>query len=223
MKKIALFITLIGLAVNIYAQNVNIDVATERNLMSKTASKKIIADGSPYIEDNFAAIKIEQFDDQVFTARYNAYNDEMEVRLADGKIIALDNNADYTVKFIANNKVYKTSSYITENDAARRGFLVVLKQTDDYTLLKREQVKFYKKVAAASSYQQDKPANFKREDDSYLVQLDGNILNISQKKKTFIKAFPKHSSKLKTYIKKNKINLKKEEDLIETVAYLSTL
>ncbi|MFP4844155.1 hypothetical protein [Winogradskyella sp. PE311] len=223
MKKIAICLTILGFAGNIFAQNVNVDIASERGLMSKSASKKIIADGSPYISEAFSTIKIAQFKDQVFTGRYNAYNDEMEVRLPDGKIVALDNKADYSVTFTGENKTYKTASYITDNGTAKNGFLVVINSSDKYAVLKREYIKYYDKVPAVSSYQQDKAASFKREDDSYYAEINGKITPISQKKKTFLKAFPEQAGDLKTFIKKNKINLKKEADLMKTIKYLSTL
>jgi len=208
---------------SINAQNINVDIATERNLMSKNVSSKINADGSPYINENFSTISITQYQGSTYNARYNAYNGEMEVMVENNKVIALDNNGDFEIKFTSDNKIYRTINYTTNKNISKRGFLVVLSEDDKHGLFKEERIKFYEKVEAASSYQQDKPAKFKREDDRYYVKLNGNITFIPQKKKDFLKAFPEQASKLKSYMKKNKLNPKNEDQLITLVKYLSTI
>ena len=223
IKRFAFVLVLLLITSNINSQTINVDVATERGLMSKNVSNKINAAGSPYVDENFSAIRIDQYSDKVYTARYNAYNDEMEVKVEGGKVVALDNTSELTVSFTAKNKKYKTYSYTTEKGASKRGFLVVLDDTEKYALLKREYIKYYEAEEAASSYQQDKPATFRREDDTYFLKMDDKMMSIPLKKKSFLKAFPEHSSDLKTYIKKNKINLKKEADLKQVISYISEL
>lgn len=222
-KLLVLTLIILVLGIEINAQNINVDIATERNLMSKNTSAKIEADGSPYINEDFKIIKIKQYEGQTFIGRYNAYNDEMEVKLGDEKIVALDNSSDYTVTFTNSAKKYKTFSYTSENGNFKQGFLVVVRDKDSVSLLKREQIKFYDKEKAASSYQKDKPATFRREDDTYYLKMGGKIIFLPQKKKSFLAALPEHSDKLKSFIKKNKINLKKEEDLIQITEYIGTL
>jgi uncharacterized protein with FMN-binding domain len=223
IKKFKITLILLVFTGIINAQSVNVDIATERNLMSKSTSAKVDADGSPYIEDVFLSLKIDTYTDMIYTGRYNAYNDEMEVKIENGKIVALDNKNEYTVTFTNKNKIYKTYNYTTKKGVAKRGFLVVVKETEKYSLLKREHIKYQEGKQATSSYQKDKPASFKRESDTYFLKLGNKIMFLPQKKKSFLKAFPKKSSDLKSYIKKNKINLKKEEDLKKIVKYLSEL
>ncbi|MCB0398877.1 MAG: hypothetical protein KDD26_04495 [Winogradskyella sp.] len=222
-KLLALILLFLITGIKVNSQNVNIDIATERNLMSKNTSAKIEAEGSPYIDEEFKIIKIEQYQGQTFIGRYNAYNDEMEVKLDDEKIVALDNSSNYKVTFTNSSKTYKTFSYTTENGDLKQGFLVLIEENDNFSLLKREQIKFYDKEKAASTYQKDKPATFRRENDSYYLKLGDKITLLPQKKSSLLKEFPENSDALKTFIKKNKINLKKEEDLKKLSKYLSTL
>lgn len=222
-KKIALILLLLITGVKINSQNVNVDIATERNLMSKNTSTKIEADGSPYIDEDFKIIKIEQYEGQTFIGRYNAYNDEMEVKLGEDKIVALDNSSNYTVTFTNSSKKYKTYNYTSENGDLKQGFLVVVSEKDSVSLLKREQIKFYDKEKAASSYQKDKPATFRRESDTYYIKLGEKVIFLPQKKKSLLDALMEYSDELKTFIKENKLNLKKEEDLIKITEYMSTL
>ncbi|WP_299127362.1 hypothetical protein [uncultured Winogradskyella sp.] len=223
MKNIALYFIVSLFIGNCYAQSVNIDMATERGLMSKAASKKINAIGSPYINESFNPVRIKQFNDQIYTGRYNAYNDEMEIRLSDGKIVALDVNADYSLIFTQTNKTYVTTNFPNKNGTSRRGFLVLVDDSERHNLYKKEFIKYYDKVLAASTYQQDKPASFKRESDTFYLELNGETKLVPQKKKDLIKVFPEHGSNIKSFIKKNKLNPKNEEDLIKIVDYLSTL
>lgn len=221
IKGLTSILTLLVFTVTINAQTV--DIATERGLMSKNVSKKINADGSPYVDEEFTSIKIDQYSDKIYTGRYNAYNDEMEVKVEGGKIVALDNKSELTVRFTSKNKVYKTYNYTTDNGVSKRGFLVVVEESDKYALLKREYIKYYQGEEATSSYQQDKPATFRREDDTYFLKMDDKMMYIPLKKKSFLKAFPEHSSELKSYIKENKIKLKDEEDLAKIIKYISEL
>jgi hypothetical protein len=52
-------------------------------------------------------------------------------------------------------------------------------------------------VTATSTYQQDKPARFKRDDHLYYLKLNNKTNFVLQSKKDFLKAFPEQSKKLK--------------------------
>ncbi|MBF8151209.1 hypothetical protein ITJ86_14970 [Winogradskyella sp. F6397] len=223
LRKVTVGLLFCSLFQVISAQDVNVDIATERNLMSKNISSKVNAEGSPYIDENFSSVRIAEQNNKIYVARYNAYNGELEVKLDKGKIIALDNNSDYEVTFTLTDKKYKTKTYITESGVSKRGFLVVLSENENHSLFKEERIKYYEKVEATSSYQQNKPAKFKKQDDLYYIQLGDVVTIMPQKKRDLLKAFPENSKKLKSYMKTNKLNPKHEDDLIKIADYLSTL
>ena len=223
IKKISLGLVLCSLFSVIKAQNVNLDMVTESNLMSKNISSKVIAEGSPYINEKFSQIRITQYKARVFNARYNAYNGEMEVMTNENKVIALDNNVDFEVTFTTPKKIYRSISYVTDKDMSKRGFLVVLSDNDNNSLFKEERIKYYEKVEASSSYQQDKPAKFDRIGDSYYIMMNDKVTFVPQKKKDFLKAFPNQANQLKSYMKANKLSPKDEDELINIINYLSTI
>jgi hypothetical protein len=223
LKRIALTLCFCSFLSLLTAQNGNVDIATERNLMSKNISSKLNAEGSPYINENFSRVLINQYDDKIYVGRYNAFNGELEVKLAENNIIALDNNANYEVTFTSTNKIYKTENYITENGNSKRGFLIVFSEDENYTLYKEEHIKYYEKVEAASSYQQDKPAKFKKENDTYYIKLNNTVTFFPNKKRDLLKAFPKQAKTLKTYLKKNKLNPSNEDELVTIANYISTI
>ena len=202
-----------------------VDVATERSLMSKGLSPKIDAVGSPYINENFTAVKIKGYDDKIYSGRYNAYNGEMEIKLYEGKIIALDvYSSDYEVVFIGENKTYNTVAYNSESGILKKGFLVSVYSNEKVQLLKEEKIKFIEKIEATSSYQKDKPAKFRRQGDDYYIKLGTNDAQyLPSKKKDLAKAFPSKSKEISSFIKKNKLKLNKEEDLIKVAEYLGTI
>ncbi|MDT0557699.1 hypothetical protein RM697_03520 [Ichthyenterobacterium sp. W332] len=223
--KFSVVVVLLMTAFFSYSQDVNLDMATERGLMSKTTSPKIQAQGSPYIDENFKPVKIPSFDTKVYLGRYNAYNGEMEIKVKQDVVIALDvNSADYEVVFVNDSKTYKSFNYTTERGISKKGFLVVVNSGENANLLKAERIKYYDKVPAMSSYQQDKPAKFRKESDVYYIQMkSGSVVHLPVKKKDLLKAFPKHSKAIKTFLKENKVKLSKEEGLAKVANYIGSL
>lgn len=220
-RNLKIFICILSMFPFINAQN--IDIASESQLITRSVSPKIEAEGSPYINEDFSPVRISLSKDQLFAARYNAYTNEMEVQINDDKTIALDNSIDIKVTFTTTNKTYKTENYITDKGIAKRDFLVSLIENEKYSLLKEERINFYEKVEAPSSYQKAKPARFERASSYYYIKINNEVTFLPQKKNDFLKAFPKQASKLKSYLKSNKLNPKNEDELIEIIEYLNTL
>lgn len=207
----------------IYAQGLtSIDIASENLQMSKILDDETSVNGSAYIQPKYSPVRIKGYDNQVYLGRYNAYNGQMVVDLGD-KRIALDNEKDYDVVFTQFNTLYRTFSYTNAKNNEKRGFLVVINEGDNFALLKEENIKYYDAVEAASSYQQDKPAKYKREADNYYAFLNGKVTFIPTKKKTFLKQFSSNEKELKAFMKENSISLKDEKDLVELTKFLSTL
>jgi len=102
-------------------QNQGLNLA-EIDLNIKNRSKTFETEGSPYITEEFLALRLENFKNKIYSGRYNAYNGEMEIKLGEDKIIALDNNTDYTITFMQVLKKYKTYTYKDENLDLQRGF-----------------------------------------------------------------------------------------------------
>ncbi|SHG67892.1 hypothetical protein [Winogradskyella jejuensis] len=200
----------------------SIDVASEKLYMSSDVSKPVNALGSPYVNKNFLPVKVKGYDDKLFTGRFNAYNGEMEINLGT-KIIALDKNKPYEVIYTQNNKIYRTYNYSTPSGIAKNGFLNVVSETEGYAFLKEELIKYYDKVPAATSYQQDKPAKFKEESPNYYLKKANVIRPFPTKKKDLLKSYPKDAKKIKSFLKEENISLKKEEDLVKLARYLASL
>lgn len=205
------------------AQNLNVDSRgriIDYN-MNQTSNNQI--EGSIYINENFAPVIITQYNDKIYSGRFNALNGEIEIKLEENKVIALDTNSDFEVKFTASNKIYRTESFVDSKGIEKKGFLVLVNENKEYALFKEEIVKFHEKIESTSSYDKGRPARYIREKDNYYIKNNNTIHYISQNKKDLLQTFPNESDKLKSFIKKNKINLKQEDDLVKIVNYLDAL
>lgn len=223
MKKVKiLLIVLCCACYAINAQNVNVD-SRGKIISIRAVDTNIDTEGSKYINKNFTPITIAQFEDKIYNGRYNAFSGEMEVNLGDNKVLLLDNNTDYEITFSHSKKLYRTENFTNNKGVKKNGFLVVVHETNKSALLKEESITYHKKVEAASSYEKDIPARYIRNKDAYYIDYNNTITYISHKRKDLLKSFPNEASKLKSYIKKNKINLKEEDDLIKIVDYMSNL
>ena len=196
----------------------NFQVDMSRNAVSLPADVK----GSPYITENFVPVKLSINENTVYNGRFNAFNGDMEIKSQD-KTIVLDTSKDIEVLFVITNKLYKTCTYNQKNSKTKRGFLVVLTESDSLQLFKLEKINFAEKKPVTSSYDTPKPAEFRKVSDSYFIKIDGQIVFLSTKKKAFLKSFPEYKTKLKNYLKMEKLNLKNESDLIKIVSYLNKL
>lgn len=199
-----------------------LDFTTEKGRMNYTLGNENDAIGSPFIQP-FEPVRVKGYDNQMYMARFNAHNNQMVVDLGSDQLIALDNNGDYEVTFTRTNTVYKTFFYQTEDGVAKKGFLAIVSGNDQYSLLREESIKYYSMVPAVTSYQADKPAKYVREADRYYFKKGENIAPLPSKKKDLLRNFPKHSKKIKQFLKENKISLKDENDLIKLSQFLTTL
>lgn len=193
-----------------------------QNIRTLDVAAETTALGSPFVKEQFATAKLNGFKDKVFSARYNAYLDELQIK-TETKTIALDPEADYKVLFLDDNKVYQTFTYTSKSGKKTRGFLVVLNETTSTKLLIKETVSFQEKKPARNSYEKDKPATFTRQKNDYYVMFDKTITYLPTRKKDILKKFPDKSNAIKHFLKAQNISLNEEGDLIKLVAYISSL
>jgi hypothetical protein len=198
------------------------------NILATTAKPKtnINIEGTPYITENYTPIKLTSFEERNFQARYNAFNGDMEVLDVDnGKVFVLNKNFNnYQVDFIGLNKTYKVFKYIDENGIASESFFVVLTSNNNLKLLKKENVKFYGERVATSTYDKARKASYKRGNDEYYIVVgETDAQPFSTRKKDISKLFSGSSKEILNFIKTNKLNTSKDEDLIQVINFISAL
>jgi len=182
--------------------------------------------GTPYVVNEFMPGKI-SIDKQskIYSLRYNAFNDVIEVKKDNGDLNALNKElVDVTITFTKDNKSYRVYNYIDpDTNNNMNGYFVVA--TDGAKpLLVKERIVFIEKQQAKSSYDKTKPAQYKRKDDLFFtLNNDGVAIELPSKKKDLAKAFPKHSKDILSFIKANKIKTSKQADLVKLLNYINTL
>ena len=225
MKNIILVFLLFSFTFS-FSQRLDITSEVSTLNLSKRLDGDSSIQGSQYVNDIFMSAKIALVPNKIFSVRYNAFTDDMEVDDGTNSIFVLDKNMDnLEVELMQGNSIYKPFSYSIDNNATKRGFFLVLNPLKNHIrLLKQQKIILNKAKEAKSSYQQAVPAHFKRTDDIYFLQMDDKpAIKISNNKKDFAALFPAHEDEIIKFIKSSKINLKTEADLMKLTTYLNQL
>lgn len=184
--------------------------------------------GSPYLNESFSPCKLYSNDEQLgsFYYRYNAYSDEIELKesLSNPQISSLVQNKQFRLFDGPNTYTYNTM--VSKKNEHSEGHLNLLEDGEHFSLFRKDFVTFKKGAPAANSMVKATPDKFTNFTEFYYVDkssgnehayfLDNNIKNFlnSQKKS--------EKEKIKTIIKEQNLNTKKEADLIVLFKLLNT-
>lgn len=180
------------------------------------------AEGSMYISD-FQPIKISITGNRILQGRYNAFNGDMEIIVPNNEdpIILNKIKESYQVEFINQSKSYQ--NYVTsDNGVQKHQFFIKVQANEKITLLKKEVIKFVPGKSANNTYSVSKPDKFQRAKDLYYISLDSKTANSIKSKKDLIDLFPQKKKQISNFIKKNKLKLNSEKNLIQLVNFLDT-
>ncbi|MDU8886617.1 hypothetical protein RXV94_10635 [Yeosuana sp. MJ-SS3] len=183
-------------------------------------------DGTPYINEKFAPAVISASENNIFYVRYNAVNDEIEVKGERNSAYALNKyRRDITIQLIAQKKTYQNFMYVDSDNNQTFGYFVHLSNPEaNIKLLKKEVVKFFDEKVQVTGYDTPQDAKYKRLADKYFIKKGKeNAIVIPNSKKEFAKLFPDHEKEVLAYLKSEKIKLKKEESLTQLFGYLNSL
>lgn len=178
--------------------------------------------GSPYLNDTFISGSVYTVSKTQYSGiplRYNIFNDEIEFETPDKKVVALGvpeivekvTFGDYTMEYIP---------YEIANKVRKGFFEVILK--GKASLYARADIQFVD-AKKPVPYQEAEPARFIRKDDRYYIRIGMEAALSTGSKKDVIGIFPDHTNEIETFIKKSKINIRKEEDLKSLVEYYNSL
>ncbi len=223
MKKIFLFLAVVFPFICFSQIKVEIPQEFVRVNDGTGGMSNIKYEGSPYLYDSYVPGKIVVSKDQSFQVmiRYNAYSDVFEMLDDKNRNSALNKMND--VKVIMAGREYQIYSYF-DDGMVNEGYFENLSVDGDIKFFRRDAKKFVDLVKAESGYTKDKPAKFVLESPKYYVQTNGNPLEeIRLKKKDILAAFNAHKNEVNTFVKTQKLNLKKQEDIIKLFNYYSTL
>ncbi len=184
--------------------------------------------GNPYLNENFTSARISADSSKLFSVRYNLVSDEMEMELESDKtgIIAINKTIPgISVTFVNSGKTYQIFDYLNNIGSTKKGYFIDLSNPNDKIklLLKQSKVYFEGKPTR-SGYQPSTPPSFKNVEDKFFVKImEDNAFEVKKNKKKIASLFPKHDSSILSFIKKNKIKVSKEEDLVKLFNFINTL
>lgn len=181
--------------------------------------------GSPYADPEFLPGLILSSDSVVHRniyLRYNIHRNEMELKTSntkDAEVFLLLKSSDFYVKI--QEKVYM---FVPYNGLEEDGTYFELLYTGSKVDLYKNQTKKYSPpVKARTSLQGDIPQKFEDLNKYYILTDQGLLYEIPSSRKEKLNIFNLKKHYLEDYVKKNKLNLNNEEDLIRLIIYYDSL
>lgn len=229
MKKI-LFIGLLALATSgafaqakydIYARTIDINEKSLAFGLTEAQFESIKDDA--YVHPKFVKGNIYQGDELIKTGvpmRLNAFADEIEIKKspASEEFSGLVKDPSILVKM--DDEVYVLIPYKGSNE--KGGYFNVLYEGKKYDLYKKTTANFREGEKAKTTYSRDiQPAFIKS--TSYFLVDNGQFLEIPSSPKKILKMMDYKKSEMKDYIKKNRLDLKKEDDLVKAISHFDSL
>ncbi len=188
-------------------------------LVARPAQLDGTISGTPYAKDTFVPARINDFKN-TYLVRFNAATDEMEVK-SNGKDISILSKVNkYSVKLVDGTGLeYMNLNYL-DNGSIKNGYFINVKAiTENITLFRKQFTRYTVGKPAQTSLEQDVPSKFTAQKDKFYLQLDKTkeLTEIPYSKKQFLKEFDQ--KELKSYLKKEKLDIKEEEDLIKVFTF----
>ncbi|MEB8330004.1 hypothetical protein OO009_11610 [Flavobacteriaceae bacterium KMM 6897] len=186
--------------------------------------------GSVYIDDRFLPCTVYYNDEAIgdFYYRHNAFNDEVEIK--DTQLGEEPESSLATIKELRlvdgkDNKELALKAYQNKKDIVRNGYLYQLHDGEKYDLFFKNNVKYTEGTHPINSMVKATPNKFSHFTDFYFMKNGDKLAYyIEHKKSQFLREFEKDKrDSLASYIKEEKINLRKEEDLMKVFTYLNSI
>ncbi|WP_445381344.1 hypothetical protein [Robiginitalea sp. IMCC43444] len=179
-------------------------------------------DGSPYLEDEFKGGRVYVNGDVSLEKpmRYNAYISEIEIFAGQKQYAPLLKRAYITAQI--GDKTYKMLPYTTDRDLQRVGYFNPLNEGEVVLLFKPE-VKLRQGRVPDTNYGKYVPPTYIDISSYYLKKGEAPAEKIRLSKKWVLKTLGDQKKALQEYISGNKLNLRKESDVIDLLHYYNSL
>lgn len=194
---------------------------------SKLNFKDNSIQGSPYTANDFTLATL-YYDDEVvgdIFYRYNAYNEEVEMKQKNLKNEAVKALAkDKKISIDINGKPLSFKTFIDKNNNTLNGYLMTLEKGDEFILYKRANIKFTEGQKAQNSFVKAVPAKFSHFTEYYIeIKGKNRIDEIQLRNRQLLKMVPSsQKDNLANYIEENNINIKNENDLKKVFEFLNS-
>lgn len=225
MKNLKLTVTGLSIFLSLAAtaQVNTATIQTDGSQIRQSKGTSQPATGSMYINERYMPAKVTGYDNNIMV-RYNAYSDYFEIKNDQSdQVQNLPKNPEVEVTLVSTNNTYRVFEYKNEKGETNYGYLNVISEGPKVSFYKKELISLQPEFFPSNSYQTYKPANYKKEDNEYYIKLNNEIMFLPSKSKHFAKMMDENDKEVKTFIKKNNIDLEKEQDLVKLAEYLETI
>ncbi|NLP58775.1 hypothetical protein [Lutibacter sp. B1] len=184
-------------------------------------------EGSPYYFDNFQEGKIlikNIPEDKIYSLRYNAFTDEVEVQNNNG-FDFLIKNTNVSLTIGTDKYIYFPFQSKEKNKNIKLGFFKCVFNGKKIMLLESKRKKIKEGKKAQTSLTNSFPSKYVDHITYYLVKNSENIAKpIKLRKKEIISTIDsKHQKEMASFIKENQLNLKSINDLITFFKHYNSL
>jgi len=173
-------------------------------------------EGSPYLPEEFikGTVFIENEKPYAAMMRYNAYQDEIQVKSPDG--ISSLFKREYVWAEIGGQS-FRIESY-NGRSGTSKGYFVELNR-GEVRLLKRIEREFKEGQPAVSSYSEDTPPRFDEKVTYYLIREGSPAEEVRLRKKDVLEFLS--SKEMESFVKENKLKLKSENEVIQVLTQIN--
>ena len=199
------------------------DFASDMRFVGGTPGRSYIKfEGSDYLDENFVNGDILTLDAEHFKdipMRYNAFLDRIEVRLLHGNICELADPSKIFQILLNKNVLVFTDFQSTEG--VKSGYLFVL--YDEINKLYRRNFKTYKEGTPSNGIIPEIPSKIVDKPDEYYIRIGSNIARLCNSKKDLLEILDSRSPDIESFLKREKIKVNREDDLIKVLTYFDSL
>lgn len=181
-------------------------------------------DGSPYLNENYQIAELineKQGTTHKYSVRYNAYLDRMETPKPNGSLGALKKASFFIIKM--NGSTYRVFEYKNEKQKLVDGYFKLLLDNEKGKLLRRDVKLFQEGKPSRTTFHPPTPAKFVDKVEFYLKFPNQSVVEIPSKKKAFVSLFENHRDKVDDFIKKERLKINNQDDLVKIVKYYHSL
>jgi hypothetical protein len=193
-----------------------------RAVQYTVAESSSITEGSEYLVDSFENGEILTSEFEQFTGipmRYNAFKDEIEVKLEDGKLYSLTDPTKIVQILLNSRKMIYTD--FNAAGGKKSGYLFELYQGNS-TLYCRN-VKIFKDRIPSNGITPETPAKIMDKPREYYIRIKDELPRIFSSKKDLLEILKSHLSEMEEYLKKGKLKYNNEEDMVRVLTYYDSL
>ncbi|WP_036379862.1 hypothetical protein [Muricauda sp. MAR_2010_75] len=173
--------------------------------------------GSAYYVKEFKKATIYDKGEEVaeFYVRYDAFNDDLEVKRNKYSLTKESLIRDEDVSCVVDGREYRYMSFKDDNDEMVKGYVVSIYEGNTYTVYERLRKTYKDGKYAKTSHGTDFPPRFSDKTEYYVAVSNDPPVYAKLNKKKVLDFFDGSSKKeLAKYIKKKSIGFKNAEDLV---------